>query len=50
MAKRKKYTIEDQAIDLDDEVVLDSQGRRVDATYVQGAVRNVHEHLKNKGG
>jgi hypothetical protein len=50
MAKERTYAIEASEIDLENETVHDSQGRRVDAAYVDGAVRNVHEHLKNKGG
>lgn len=50
MAKQEKYSIEAHEIDLENEEVHDSQGRRVDAAYVEGAVRNVHEHLKNMGG
>ena len=50
MAEQRAYSIEAHQIDLENEAVHDSQGRRVDAAYVEGAVRNVHEHLKNKGG
>lgn len=50
MAKQENYSIEAREIDLEIEEVRDSQGRRVDAAYVEGAVRNVHEHLKNLGG
>jgi len=44
------YSIEEREIDLEHEVMRDSRGRRVDAEYVQAAVRNVQEHLDDKGG
>jgi hypothetical protein len=43
--KRKVYTIGGPYVDLDKEVVLDSQGRRIDQAYVDRVVEAAHALL-----
>jgi hypothetical protein len=41
----KKYTVESAEVDLENEDVRDSKGRRIDQEYVKRAVDAAHEHL-----
>lgn len=43
------YVFEPGEVDLDTEVVLDGKGRRIDQTYVEEAVEQVHAHLRRIG-
>lgn len=46
----RTYTIVAPDIDLETEVVLDSQGRRVDQAYVDQALAEVEEDLARRSG
>lgn len=43
--KGKEYTIDGPDIDLEKEIVLDSQGRRIDQAYVDRVAEAAHAFL-----
>lgn len=47
---RPRHRIEGPEIDLETEVILDSDGRRIDQAYVDEVVRAAHEHLDRRAG
>lgn len=50
MGKRKTYEVIGPEIDLEKEVVRDSQGRRVDKAYVEQALAEVEADLAKRSG
>lgn len=52
MVRRVKYVYDpnEPYVDLEKEVVLDSQGRRIDQAYVDQAIAEVHEALDRLAG
>lgn len=45
-----RYHIEGPEIDLESEVILDSEGRHIDQAYVDEVVKVAHEHLDRRAG
>lgn len=45
-----RHRIEGPEIDLDREVILDGDGRRIDQAYVDEVVQAAHEYLDRKAG
>ena len=45
---RKDYTMDGPYIDLEKEIVLDSQGRRIDQAFVDRVVEAAHAFLDRK--
>jgi len=50
MRKKSRYVITGPDIDLETEVVLDSDGRRIDRAYVDEVVDAAHAYLDQRAG
>ncbi len=50
MTQKSRYVITGPDIDLETEVVLDSDGRRIDQAYVDEVVDAAHEYLQKRAG
>lgn len=50
MSRKHRYVITGPEIDLETEVVLDSDGRRIDDAYIDEAVAAAHEYLDRRAG
>ena len=50
MTRKGSYVITGPDVDLETEVVLDSDGRRIDQAYVDEVVVKAHEYLDQRAG
>jgi len=50
MSSKRRYVITGPDIDLETEVIVDSDGRRIDSAYVDEVVSEAHEYLDRRAG
>ena len=50
MSSKRRYVVTGPEIDLETDVVLDSDGRRIDDAYIDEVVAAAHEYLDRRAG